>query len=320
MARSVWLLPLLIFLAGCPNLSRFPEEANLPTASPSPRPSPLISPPAAQTKVEDLKHLPYALPPGPNAVFFLYHLEEGNIFLYPGAGKGLRNISELEPDRFVFDREGSIFLYDPAKELLCTFPEAHGAGRFAFMPSFDEHENLFFLATDDPGRFLRNIGEVAILPKKENGAPCLLQVLNLVGLQHGGINSFSITTKGDFLVFATEDGGIYLCSLKEKVVLSVCLLLQRPSASGIALDPVWGRYIAWEEGSEIFLFDRFEACLRPILWHASDPQFSGDDPYHLFFLSEAEEQVRSYDVRSREIRQLTLMNMAARDLAALASF
>lgn len=153
-ALAVVLL-LAIFGGGCPG----PRPPALDPGGRGPAiPVPLDIPATPSASPSHYLRLAYALPPGPKARLWVYDLASQSVLVYPGAGRGIANVTEWNPEQFVYDDGRNIYLLDALREIRITLVEGLEVGGFAFAASFDAQDNWFFLGTADPELARRGIG------------------------------------------------------------------------------------------------------------------------------------------------------------------
>lgn len=276
----------------------------------------------------EFKSFPLAFPPGSQARLVFYDDATKDVWVYPGAGVGIANAGELAPGQYYFDDEGLIYLYDVLTECLMVLVDTHSVARFAFSPTFDGNHNLYFIGTDEPEEASRSIGRLfaAFVPygpdaptASKLGPPCTIFELSKVNALGVGITSVSVTSEGTLLAFATECGELFLYTPFDPALLRLSIGPYR--AAEVALDPVWGRYIAWKDlkGNWIYILDRWKDCIRPIpineLIDVSLVGFMGNDPWHVFFLGRIPgdpfPMLFTYDIRMQSVRSLTIFNWFA---------
>lgn len=275
---------------------------------------------------EDVKRFPFAFPPGfHEARLFLYDDATKDVWIYPGAGEGIANVGEINPGQYYFDSHGSIFVYIIATECLMMPIETHSAVRFAFLPTYDAHYNLYFIGTNDPEEASRSVGHLfaAFTPfgpeaptTSRLGPPCTLFELSKVNALEGCITSVSVTMEGNLLAFTTECGEIYLYTPFEPTLLRLSIDPYR--AANVSIDPIWGRYIAWKDlkGNWIYILDRWTGCIRPVpineLFGVSMIGYVDGDPWHVFFFGTVPgapwPSLFAYDWRTQSVRSLTILN------------
>lgn len=327
--------------------------------SPLPTPAPYYPSPAPYERIA------YGWPPGPKALLWLYDRASQDILVYPGAGLGIANVSEWNPYQFCYDDGRSIFLLDSPREIRITLVEGMEVGGFAFDPAFDDKNNLYFLGTADPELARAAIGHAYVKYAPQNGMavvggmatasasgslsatdsvlapatgigepfpvspilgkPVFLAKINAVGALHGGISSISVDGTGDWVVFNTADGGLYLYDTRRVAVQAVIAEQEIPGgihAAAATLDPVWGRFVVWQDNERrsIFVFDRWSGYIDTvpyvaIAWDAETvgaPTFYGNDPYEvvlLVTLPRGAFRLMAYNLVTEQLTNLSLFNL-----------
>ncbi len=336
-------------------------------ASPSPQvsasPSPLESPAPYFASPAPFERIPYALPPGPEALLWLYDRASQDILVYPGAGVGISNVFEWNPYQFYYDDRRDIFLLDSPREVRITLVDGGEVGGFAFSPVFDGKNNLYFLGTADPDLADAAIGHAYVKRAPRNGIedilgiatgsmsatdtvlapvtgigepfpvspifgkPAYLAKINAVGALHGGISSINVTGTGDWVVFTTADGGLYLYDTR-RVAVQALIVEQELSggihASSANIDPIWGRFVVWHDTlrRSIFVFDRWTGQIDTvpyvaIAWNAETvgaPNFYGSDPFDVVLLVTLPGGVfrlMAYNLLTEQLTNLTFLNLIA---------
>lgn len=161
------------------------------------------------------------------------------------------------------------------------------------------------------------------------GKPVFLSKINAVGALHGGINSINVDGTGDWVVFTTVDGGLYLYDTRRAVVQAVFPdqeIAGGFQAFGSTIDPVWGRFVVWSDAGRrsILVLDRWTGGIdtvpyAAIAWDAQlvgSPAFFGSDPYEvilLVLLSDGTFRLMSYNLVTEIVTNLTQLNMVAID-------
>lgn len=344
-ARWLALAPLFAALAASCGEAARPAAGPLPLASTSPAPDPpglylppgLIAGPTPAPIVTPVAktQFVFTFPPGPEARLYVYDKPKEEVFAYPGAGKGIDFAFLIGTERFMFQQDNGIHVYDHKKETNLTMVDPRLVGGFAFEPTTDNANNTYFLATDDPVEAALGIGEVYVIrtikqateslnfPWDPVAKPVYLSPVNAVGARHGRISSVNINGAGDALVFTTAEGGLYLynqwtCEVHE---LRTNRELGEGRASSVGIDFPWGRWVVWEDFvlQRIFLLDRWTGLIDTVPYAnlALDalavrfPFFSGYDPWHVFFtvfLPDGSMKLYAYDHRTEAISNLTLLN------------
>lgn len=327
---------LLALLAGCrhtasPSVPR-PSVPIVPAvmAPPGSRPLPAPTPKPIVEPAEKDRFV-FSFPPGPEARLAIFEKASEDIYVYPGAGKGMSFTFTVGADQYMFQKDGAIQVYDHARELLITMWDPEISGLFAFAPTTDYAYNLYFLAAP-PARAATFTGNVFVQRPASESTPYPwnrfekaheLIELSAVGAVHGGISSFAVNGAGDVLVFTTADGLLFEYRPKRHEVLEIRIQHEDGPghASSVGIDFPWGRYVVWEDSlkHQIFLLDRWTGEVDPLpianlILNATAirfPFFSGFDPWHIFFsifLPNGDERVYRYDIRTEQTDTLTLRN------------
>lgn len=335
MHRS-WISTLvLLCLAGC---NRAPVSMNAPPARLSlpvgPIVGPLLSDPSTPSvKPETFVRIPFAFPPGPCSQLFLYDDATKDIWVFPGAGRGIENVSEINPGQYCFDDKRTILIYDGQKECVIHPIDTCQAVEYAFVPSYDGNNNLYFIGTNDPAEAAAGVGRLfgAFTPigpgapaTSSLGPPCtILEFEKIDAIPEEGVNSVSVTVEGSLLAFTTACGGLYLYTPFHPALWK--LPIGPLHASQVTIDPIWGRFIAWIEPDEkrIFVLDRWTDCIDPVPFAnlAASPfdvsmlGFQDNDPWHLFYFAtirgEASPHLLCYDLRDESVRTLSILNLVS---------
>lgn len=155
------------------------------------------------------------------------------------------------------------------------------------------------------------------------GKPVFLTTINAVGALHGGISSINVSGPGDWVVFTTADGGLYLFDTRHLVVQAVISngeITGGVHASAVTIDPIWGRYVVWQdtERQSIFILDRLTNDLDSvpyvaIAWNAISvlPAYYGYDPYNVILLvtlSDGTFRLMVYNLVTELLTNLTWLN------------
>lgn len=272
---------------------------------------------------------------GPFGELAVYDRASMDILLFPGAGRGLENPSEYAPYQLCFDDRRDIWLLDVWKEERLKLVDGREVGGFAFSPSFDSHDNLYFLGSSRSDReAARAYAKFAPTEASESlpaplgpylGKAHLLVAINALAARHGGVTGISVNGPGDLVVFATVDGGVYLYDPRTHQVQALLAsdeLADRGAATSATLDPVWGRFVVWEDARRhgLWVFDRWTGQFDPVPYSrlgmgrvsASSPQFYGNDPYHVVFtatFADGGSRLLVYDLVTERMETLSLLNL-----------
>ncbi len=343
------------------------REGDAPDPQVGTSPSPPVSPAPYFASPAPYERLAYALPPGREALLWVYDRASQDILVFPGAGVGIDNVAEWNPYQFYYDDGRSIFLLDSPREIRITLVEGVEVGGFAFAPSFDGRDQLYFLGTADPERAQAGIGYAYVKRAPQEGfedtlgmatgsvggsmsatdsvlapatgigeafpvgpmlgKPVYLTAINAVGALHGGISSLNVAGSGDWAVFTTGDGGLYLFDTRRvevQAVIAEAEISGGVHASLANIDPVWGRFVVWQdtERRSLFILDRWTRRFDvvpyvAIAWDAVDvgrPSFYGTDPYEvvlLVTLPGGAFRLMAYNLVTEQLTNLSLLNMIA---------
>lgn len=298
-----------------------------PGLEPGPTPAPIVTPVAKTQFV-------FTFPPGPEARLYVYDKPKEEVFAYPGAGKGIDFAFFIGTERFMFQQDRGIHVYDHKLEVNLTIIDPRLVGGFAFEPTTDFANNTYFLGTDDPAKAALGIGDVYGIrtikqatesldfPWDPVAKPIFFGPVNAIGALHGGISSVNINGAGDAMVFTTAEGGLYLYNqwTAELYELRTNREFGEGRASSVGIDYPWGRWVCWEDFvlQRIFLLDRWTGLIDtvPNANLALDavatrfPFFSGYDPWHVFFtafLPDGSRKLYMYDHRTEWVSNLTLI-------------
>lgn len=275
------------------------------------------------------ERVPFAY--GPSSRLAVFNRASMDVQLYPGAGTGLENLSEYAPDRFVGDDRRDIWLIDPSKEERLKLVDGREVGGYAFAPSLDARDTLYFLGSERPDLSDAR-AFVKVAPSGARPPSLLAPYLGKAGLvvpiaalaaAHGGITSLGVDGPGSAVVFTTGDGGLYLHFPKTRsvqAVLATWALAERGAADGANIDPVWGRFLVWADTRRrgLWILDRQTGGLDPVpysrlgLVAADSPQFYGDDPFEIVFTGtfpDGSTRLLAYDLRTERLEMLTTLNL-----------
>ena len=160
------------------------------------------------------------------------------------------------------------------------------------------------------------------------GKPIFLSKINAVGVEHGGISSINVCGTGDWVVFTTVDGGLYLYDTRRVVVQAIFAdqeITGDMRAIGATIDPIWGRFVVWTDlgRRSVFVLDRWTRAIdtvpyAAIAWNAelvASPTFYGNDPFNvilLVLLADGTFRLMTYNVLTEQLTNLTLLNTVAR--------
>lgn len=327
----------------------------------------------------------------------LYDMKTMEVWLYPGAGIGVRRIGELAPHRFLYMRGFVPMAYDASSEEAIQLFDPVEVGGFALVCFADVYSNVYCLgasslqdALDDRGRlfvlkstrgalvpqyvnrqlkarytappspavtatpsaspspsllaspspspsaspsaaptstFWDFLPETAFFPWDPQPKPRNLVLVNTLAERHGLIQTFKVTLRGDLLVFATRDGGLYLYYPYVPAVEEI--RTNRDFGQGRAafptLESLTGRLIVWEdfELKQLFMLDRLTGEIEAIPSEpflegeplsnivALIPSFIGLDPNHLFvsvIRQGGRFRIFRYDLWTGQVQGLALLN------------
>ena len=155
------------------------------------------------------------------------------------------------------------------------------------------------------------------------GRPAFLSKVNALAAQHGGLTSIAVDGPGDWLVFTTGDGGLYLYDIRRLRVQALLpdeLSSGRFHAIGATIDPVWGRYVVWTDAvrQSLFILDRWAQRLdtvpyAAIAWNADEVtgSFQGNDPFNVVLLSLAADgsfRLMTYNLLTELLTRITWLD------------
>lgn len=276
---------------------------------------------------------------GASATLAVYDDATHDVLVFPGAGYHLENPFELNPYEFYFDDAINIYFYDATTEERLELVDGREVGGFAFSPAFDNQNDLYFLGTDNAASASLKIGlmyakTAPVLSASESSTPYPLDpylgtlrnlsAINAVAEQHGGITSNNVDGSGEHIVFTTTDGGLYLYETRRQRVQALlpdAVVTGAGSATGANIDPVWGRFVVWEDTRRrsLYVLDHWTGLIDALpyariasnLIEASAPNYYGSDPYDVVFtatLADGTMRLFVYDTRTETVRALTVLN------------
>lgn len=97
-----------------------------------------------------LTQIPFAFPPGPDAQVCVFDWPRRDVFVYPGTGPGVVNLSVVNPGQYLYDDLRNSYLYDAWREEQVILVDGREVGGFAFFPSMTAHYTLYFIGQSDP--------------------------------------------------------------------------------------------------------------------------------------------------------------------------
>ncbi|HEY9854978.1 MAG TPA: hypothetical protein V6D05_04510 [Stenomitos sp.] len=119
----------------------------------------MLTPPASPSKTPvPADHYAFAFTTAGRTVLVRYRKDLHDVAFFPQAGFGVGNVSEPYPDVFCYDLDFDVFLYDSPREERIKLVDGLEVGGFAFSPSLDDDDELYFLGTSDPHLAARGIG------------------------------------------------------------------------------------------------------------------------------------------------------------------
>lgn len=261
-------------------------------ATPRPTTSPELPKPA--------DHYAFVFNTASTTVLARYRDDFLSVEFFWQAGFGVGSLSEPYLYVFLYDLDGSIFLYDAHREERIKLVDGIEVGGFAFSPSLDQDDELWFLGTSDPKLAALGIGFAYVkspLPVEPEDSPspsaspspspsprekfhwpkdspwtgvaAAVAPLNAFAVRHGGITSLRIASKGEFAVFSTADGGIYLYSRFDRKVLNLLpdQFLDEPMfADAPRVDPFYNRLVAWQNlrTNAVYLLDLWTGTIDTV--------------------------------------------------------
>jgi len=226
----------------------------------------VVTPPATSGAApEPADHYAFAFDTGGTSILARYRMDTHDVTFFPQAGEGLGSVSEPYPFVFFYDLDGDIVLYDVNREERVTLVDGREVGGFAFSPSIDKRDALYFLGTADPDLADQGIGFAYAAfaptppasgdyhaPRDGDGLSKVVAIapINALADAHGGVTSLRIANKGGFAVFSTADGGLYLYRTDDHTVLNLLptSILDQPAfADSPRVDPYQNRYVVWQD-------------------------------------------------------------------------
>jgi hypothetical protein len=326
-----------------------PIPEGLPS-SPSASPSPFPQLPFA-----------FPFPPGPRSQLCVFDRPRLDVLPFPGTGPGIENTFTLNPGQYYYDDHRDVLLYDAWQELQIKLVDGREVGGFAFAPAFDSNYHLYFLGTSDPKLATQGLGfayllnEAAATPGVDVASPVVdvahyatsswapsvtvppqvpiiprlikpysLTKINAVAALHGGINTITPDGNNDAVVFSTGDGGLYLYTPPHPQVYALLpdeLIDNDGGATGAVIDPIWGRYVVWQEigRQSLLVLDRWTGqidtapyiLLAPDIVSASAPFFEENDPYSVIFTltqRNGTTRIAVYNILTEQLLNLTVLN------------
>lgn len=343
--QRAFILLLALALSSCGRRQFLaPQEVSLSSAELPPPleilPVPQADPGSAVALPSPFVRLPFAH----HGQICVYDRTIQDVMIYPGTGPNAQSVSELDEGQYYFDDTRHVMLFDSWREEQVKLVDGSEVGGFAFSPAFDDAHHLYFLGQKDRKLASQRVGlaymvseaptelpltSFASLPNPPDigsslGKPRFLSVLNAFALLHGQIRSLDVDGPGKTVVFSTGDGGIYLYSILERRLFPLFadeVVRGGFHAVAVAIDPVWGRYVVWQDARRkgLILYDRVQGELDTMP-HAnlasgksevSAPAFNGHDPHHVFFTAKqpgGQTKLQCYDILTEQVLNLTVLN------------
>jgi hypothetical protein len=251
----------------------------------------------------------------------LYDDQAVDVYAYPGAGRGMENVTLAAPGVFTFDRDGGIYTYDHLHATLIEEVATDSVAPYTFAPVRDRHGVVYFLATRDGARFRAGAGQAYCQWPGPEPWPAELNGVNECAGPRGGVTSLQVTARGDLAAFTTADGGVYLYLHASDHVLPLDPEVDSREAACCALSPD-GRWVVWvTHAGEAWVMDRWRnettliPDLRAIALPGCPPRFTPYDPDHVYLMARpagfGDVRMVAYDLRTAWIRGLVVLNLMA---------
>ncbi len=341
--------------AGGTNASHVDAQPGTETQpAPAPEPLPLppeplpVLPPPVVAPVPAIPAIP--ITPGPTLIAFTSRLDWrgvdvagfepfhlggiSGLFVYddflkdnynlPGAGLGIENPQVFDNgSKVLFNRvDGTIWFYDILAEIVVQFNDVNVLGVPVIRPSitFDGSVMTFIAAAG--WDCAAGIAMIWI-----NGVTAELAKVNAVGAFRGGVRWIRISGGGQWAVFTTGDGGLFVYDVMNPAVFEVT---DARVAGGFATHPdiSWdGSQIVWTgidpgDGTlKIFRYDRIGGLIDPmpfanIALNAEDafsPRFLGPDSTWITYGvsvggHRGNFRVLGYNWLTEAVRTMTILN------------
>ncbi|MNY16125.1 hypothetical protein D3C86_1493740 [compost metagenome] len=141
---------------------------------------------------------------------------------------------------------------------------------------------------------------------------------------HGGVTSISVDGGDTAVAFTTGDGGLYLYLPRQPQVVALLsdeLIQGGFHASFASIDPIWGRFVVWQDlrARRLYTLDRWTGQIDSMPYAklalnavaASAPSFYENDPYEVVFtltLRDGTTRFVSYHLLTEGVLNLTLLN------------
>lgn len=288
------------------------------------------------------KRLAFPTSLGQDGQLAVYDLDKEDVYLYPGAGTGIKQIGEIASDSFLFRQDFTLRVYNGQLEESHVLFDPRQVGGFAFYPYPDLLGSLYCLGSDSQFQAEEGLGQLFRFPvptpvgtvsfadvlSTRYPTPKAISVtkVNALAANHGWIQSFFVNASSEVLYFTTGDGGLYLYTPQAPAVQEVRTNREvgHGQAAFVTGDYLLGRRIAWEdrELKQVFMLDRatglietLQDSLPPLDGKAiADriPFFYLADPFHLYLVTHFKDgsyRLSSRDLRSGETTALTLLNV-----------
>ena len=246
-------------------------NTNLPSDLSGSHVAPVTAVPASPVVAAPLAAAPVGLAAGappPLIPFVSYINGDYKLFVYdptindnyalPGAGDGIHNPQIFSGNRIVFDRNDGgthhIYFYDVVAELVATFNDVNGLGDVR-KPSISFDGTVMTFLLDQSRAMIWINGVVADIAK----------INTVAALNSTYVTWLRLSCDGQWIVFTTADGGLYLYDVVNPMVNQITAA--RDVGDGFATHPAIspdGTQIAWESDGKVFRYDRVTGLVDPM--------------------------------------------------------
>ena len=313
------------------------NAASTPGASPSP-----------------FTQIPFPYPPGPQARLAVFDRPRQEVFYYPASSSGIENVTTFNPGQYYYDDGKNILWLDAWREEEIKLVDGKEVGGIAFYPDTDANYHLYFIGQGNSScasqmsGFVYECDEASASPPIDTShyatlsaapsitapvqpdmAPSLatpraLTLINALAALHGQVTSLSTDAAGDSLAFTTGDGGLYLYNTQHPQVLP--LLADEVVTGGFhattcILDPVWGRYVTWQDTARkgLYCLDRWTGRIDGMSYanmalnavSASSPMVFESDPYEIVYIltfKDGSTRLAMYHILTEQVLDLAILN------------
>ncbi|MEB3188609.1 MAG: hypothetical protein VKP72_14365 [bacterium] len=304
-------------------------EASVPPASPS------LTPPVPA--IAPFRQVPFAFVLPGASHLAVFDLPSHDVYLYPGAGTDVANVSRLDAGMWAYDDGRDVSVYDAHREERVVIVHGEEVGGFAFYPGYASREVLYFLGQSDPVLAARGIGwlyckqeraipstgSVPVRLSPGLAAPRWVAPVNAVAARFGGLTSVSVDERNSVVVFTTATGRVATYTPATRTVTSRPNFSEEPGdqhATQASIDPVWGRFCAWHDTARksLLVFDRWQARLDtvpyvrlgPGIATTSAPAFLEQDPLDVVFTVtrlDGTTRLMAYHLEDETVRSLAVL-------------